>query len=305
MLAYIKTQTENPKFPESGFPIDKIMHLYINFHKLELTRGGSYTELLEWLKSKKAVINLQNKHEECFKWAIIEALHHRDIKYHPERISLLRSYEKQYNLKGLEFPVLIQKIDKFEKNNRGKAVNVLFSNKKNQNIYTARRSERNVKYKKKVNLLMIVDGEKRHYTAIKNISKLLSKLNGKTRCAYHFCMNCLNGFRTSSARDKHYEYCSCSGHVKVKMPTEKEKWFKFNYGQYQFKVPFMLYADFESILKPVDERCRDRMNTMKAEGKGKASYMEKIHVTPGWYVHMYHQDGMYTTPLLIEMSLTL
>ena len=28
MLAYIKTQTENPKFPESGFSIDKIMYLY-------------------------------------------------------------------------------------------------------------------------------------------------------------------------------------------------------------------------------------------------------------------------------------
>ena len=25
-----------------------------------------------------------------------------------------------------------------------------------------------------------------------------------------------------SARDKHYEYCSSDGHVKVKMPTEKE-----------------------------------------------------------------------------------
>ena len=48
------------------------------------------------------------------------------------------------------------------------------------------------------------------------------------------------------------------------MPTEKEKWLKFRDGQYQFKVPFMLYADFESILKPVDERYRDRMNTMKA-----------------------------------------
>ena len=40
------------------------------------------------------------------------------------------------------------------------------------------------------------------------------------------------------------------------MPTEKEKWLKFHDGQYQFKVPFMLYADFESILKPVDERYR-------------------------------------------------
>ena len=43
------------------------MHLYINFHKLALTRGGSYTELPKWLKSKKAVINPQNKDEECFK----------------------------------------------------------------------------------------------------------------------------------------------------------------------------------------------------------------------------------------------
>ena len=41
MLAYIKAQTENPKFPESGFTLDKIMHLYINFHRLLLTRGGS------------------------------------------------------------------------------------------------------------------------------------------------------------------------------------------------------------------------------------------------------------------------
>ena len=41
MLAYIKAQTENPKFPESGFTLDKIMHLYINFHMLALTQGGS------------------------------------------------------------------------------------------------------------------------------------------------------------------------------------------------------------------------------------------------------------------------
>ena len=27
MLAYIKAKTEHPKFPESGFTLDKIMHL--------------------------------------------------------------------------------------------------------------------------------------------------------------------------------------------------------------------------------------------------------------------------------------
>ena len=91
MLAYIKTQTENPKFTGSGFTLDKIMHMYINFHRLALTRGGCYIELPEWLKNKKAVINPQNNDEECFKWAVIAALHHKDIKRHPERITLSRS----------------------------------------------------------------------------------------------------------------------------------------------------------------------------------------------------------------------
>ena len=42
MFGHIKTQTENPKFPESAFTLDHIMHLYINFDKLALTRGSSY-----------------------------------------------------------------------------------------------------------------------------------------------------------------------------------------------------------------------------------------------------------------------
>ena len=215
MLAYIKAQTENPKFPESSFTLDKIMHLLINFHMLVLTRSSF-------------VINPQNKVEQCFKWAVIAALHHKEIKHNPERISLLRPYENQYNWEGLEFPVSFEKIDKFEKNNPGIAVNLLFSNKKNQNIYTAHRSKRNVKCKNQVNLLMIVDGENRHYTAIKSISRLLSKLKRKTKRVYHFCMNCLNSFRTESARDKHYEYCSSKGHVKVNMPTEEKKMVKIS-----------------------------------------------------------------------------
>ena len=136
----------------------------------------------------------------------------------------LRPYENQYNWKGLEFLVSIKKTNKSEKNNPGIAVNVLFSNKKSQkkNIYTVHRSERNVKRKKQVNLLTIVDGEERHHTAIKSISRLLKSLNTTHKGAYHFCKNCLNGFQTASVRDKHYGYCSSNGHIKVNMPTEKK-----------------------------------------------------------------------------------
>ena len=134
MVAHIKTQVENPRIPESGFTLNKIMHLDINFHRLTLTRGSSFIELLEWIKTKKAVINPQNKDEECFKWAVIAALHHEDIKKDYQRISRLRSYENQHNWKGFEFPVSIKKIDNFERNNPGIAVNVFSCKKKNQNI---------------------------------------------------------------------------------------------------------------------------------------------------------------------------
>ena len=126
---------------------------------------------------------------------------------------------------------------------------------------------------------MIVDGEKRHYTTIKSISRLLSKLNGKTRRAYHFCMNCLNGFRKASARDKHYEYCSGNDYVKVNMPTGKKN------GQ---KV----------------KRYRDRMKTMNTERKGKASYTENIntHVPSGWCVNSTFAYGDASDPLKMYQS---
>ena len=35
---------------------------------------------------------------------------------------------------------------------------------------------------------------------------------------------------------------------------------KFQGGQYQFKVPFIMYADFEAILKPTEEPSPSQKN---------------------------------------------
>ena len=61
----------------------------------------------------------------------------------------------------------------------------------------------------------------------------------------------------------------------------------------------MLYADSESILKPLDERYRDRVNTLKDERKGKAPYTEKInkHVPSEWCVHSTFAYGDVSGPL--------
>lgn len=63
------------------------------------------------------------------------ALHQEEIGNNPKRMLKLQHYEVQYNWNGVEFPLAIQKIGNFERNNAGIAVNVLFNCK--EGIYTA------------------------------------------------------------------------------------------------------------------------------------------------------------------------
>ena len=59
------------------------MHFDIDFHQLQLTRGGSHIDLPDWIASQKAVINPINRDKECFKWSVIAALHHEEIERNP------------------------------------------------------------------------------------------------------------------------------------------------------------------------------------------------------------------------------
>ena len=73
--------------------------------------------------------------------------------------------------------------------------------------------------------------------------------NSKHKESQHFCINCLQGFREKKSRDEHLVYCGNNEAVRIEMPTRKPI-VRCSDGQYQFKVPFMTYADFKSILKP-------------------------------------------------------
>ena len=79
--------------------------------------------------------NPKNEHdEECFKWAVIAALHHEKIEKDVQRISKLKPYVGLYNWDGLEFLVAKEAIGKFENNNIDFAISVLYITGKNINI---------------------------------------------------------------------------------------------------------------------------------------------------------------------------
>ena len=93
MLAHVKTQIKNPALANSRLVFDEVLFLDVNFHKLNLTRGSSYIPLPSWIASKKMVINPKNENDQqCFKWAVTAALHYKEIKSHPERISNIVGY---------------------------------------------------------------------------------------------------------------------------------------------------------------------------------------------------------------------
>ena len=122
MITNMKFQIENLVLLNSRFLFDEFLYLDINFHQLNLMRGSSYHPLPDWLVRKKAIVNPHNNDEECFKWLVI-AVENVGMK-DPQQVSNLRKFTDNYDWSGLEFPVSIKDIGKFETRNNI-SVNVL------------------------------------------------------------------------------------------------------------------------------------------------------------------------------------
>ena len=178
MTANMKFQIENPALLNSRFVFDEFLYLDVNFHQLNLTRGSSYLPLPDWLASKKAIVNPHNDDEECFKWSVIAA-ENAGMK-DPQRVSNLRKSMDNYDWSGLEFPVSIKDIQKFETRN-DISINVLAV--EGRDVYIHRKGQR---VGREINLLMVSEDGIWHYTAIKSLSRLLSSKNSNAKRKQHF-----------------------------------------------------------------------------------------------------------------------
>ena len=97
-----------------------------------------------------------------------------------QRVSNLRKFMDNYDWSGLEFPVSIKYIGKFETRNNI-SVNVLAV--EGRDIYIQRKGWR---MGREINLLMVSEDGIWHYAAIKSLSRLLSSKNSNTKHKQHF-----------------------------------------------------------------------------------------------------------------------
>ena len=241
----------------SGWQFLKVIKLVLHTTRWEPLYGSSYMPLDPYLANKKALINMQNEDDKCFMWSVLRALYPKDN--HPERTDNdLKSKQNSINMKGIHYPVNLKAIDRFETQNPNISISVVGYNK--ENLVHPIRISKYTGCDHDITLLLLKEAvkgengeieEKTHYTLVKNKSALIASQINNHKGSRHICFNCFNSFNSPETLKTHKEYCYENESVKINMPPSGT-FLRFKNFLHSEKAPFAVYADFESLIKPMD-----------------------------------------------------
>ena len=120
----------------------------------------------------------------------------------------------------------------------------------------------------RINLMLTKQGENTHYSFVKRLSALLYDQSRHNE-SKHFCERCLHGYSRRELLERHKPECKglLKSPTRMEMPKEGENKMAFQNFHKQMKAPFVVYADFECILKKIDtcEQDDKKSFTVKTE----------------------------------------
>ena len=90
-----------------------------------------------------------------------------------------------------------------------------------------------------------------HYIAVKILAALLRAITSKGNGDYYF-LNCLYWLRTKSELGSHIKVCENKKFCNILMSSEETKMLEFSQYRKSDKVPFIIYADLESLIAKID-----------------------------------------------------
>ena len=141
-------------------------------------------------------------------------------------------------------------MEKLESNNKSIALNILHVPHNTEKIRHAYKSKYNLNRQNQVILLMITDGAKWHYLAVKNLPALFRGITGNTNGDF-YCLNCFKSYATENKLKKHKNECEDHDFCYVELPEKDNKILKYNQGGKYMKVPFIIYAYLEPLLEKI------------------------------------------------------
>ena len=235
---------ENYNKRGSNWVFKRVIRLDVNFVRWKPLSGSGWIPMPEKLAQKKAIINIKNTDNFCFKLCIARAKN--PVKSHPEVVTeKLRRQAEEFDWTGCTFPMAVDKIKFFEKRN-DVSVNVYYWDKA---VYPLKITKEEKPFH--VDLLLLKKDSQTHFTLIKNFSRLASSQVSGGKTERFFCKRCLNSFPRVESLEKHKEICGEFAAAKVELPGGK---CFFKNWERMMHIPVVGYADFESILKPLREK---------------------------------------------------
>ena len=265
-------------------------NVYLDFAKYTPLKGSSYLDLPDKLKSKKAIINVKNKDQQCLKLALLSALH--PVGSNPHRVFKYKQYENEVNFAGVGFPVTLKDIPKVEKQN-SLAINVFGYASVIDPLYLTKNLTRDP-----INLLLITevkDGKTiSNYCWIRDFNRLCCDQNlhhGKT----FFCTRCISPHCSERTLSDHLIYCRgvdappCHAvFPEVNQETGYIHRTKFRHFENKMKAPYVVYADTESIIEPTASSNTDT-NTVQTSEHVPCSFAYVITRSDG----LVHSEQLY------------
>ena len=237
----------------SGWTLDANRALILEKVDFQPIGGSSYLELPNDLLLAKAVINIKNDDQECFKWSVLAALH--PASKDAQRVSY-QEYKDELNFDGIDFPVTIDQISKFEKHNPGISVTVIGIDKAEQSkkgvMFPTKLLPLGVPAKKQENHVVLLywkREEQCHYAWVKSLNRLLSRSKSHRGQTY-FCERCFQGFVLFGLLVTHSETYQ---HFPVQATTMVDQEIKFTQWAKREPTLFRVFGDFECILKECEE----------------------------------------------------
>lgn len=122
IISYILQRVDDVVTRGSGFTLTEIQEMLVQINQFEPISGSSYIPTPKFLQNKKGIINVKNRDQQCFKYAILSALF--PVTSNAQLVSSYIHNTQKVNFEGLTFPVDIKGIGVFEKNNPNVSINV-------------------------------------------------------------------------------------------------------------------------------------------------------------------------------------
>ena len=117
-------------------------------------------------------------------------------------------------------------------------------------------SKHNSSCKEQVILLMIPNGEKWFYLAVKKVSALLRGITLQ-HFGHFYCLSCLHFSKPKNKLELHKKVRENKDFCNVHMPSQDTKVLEFNQYQTIDKAPFIICSNLEFLIEKIDE-CKNK-----------------------------------------------